>query len=227
MADKIRSRLWCLLLYPEDSTHAAALDLIRQSFNYVAILHDKDTWTEADEAENPVHKAGELKKPHYHIILKFSQARWNTALAADLGIAVNYLEQCRSFDSAAVYLVHDGLDDKYQYESESLEGSLVPAVLKLLAPADENGRVLELMKLIQSMGHIEYEDLVVKACENGMYADVRRMGYLLSRIIDRHNENYEREFFRPESEDTRGFRQFEDNGGNGLNIPTFEQVGYL
>ena len=193
MADKIRSRLWCLLLYPEDSTHMDALSAIRQEFNYVAILHDKDVFTEEDEEKNPEHKAGELKKPHYHIIVKFAQARWNTALAADLGITPNYLEQCRNFDSAAAYLVHDGLDDKYQYDSTSLEGTLVPAVMKLLAAKDENSRVLELMKLIQSMGYIDYSELVVKACENGMYSDLRRMGYILSRIVDTHNENYNRE----------------------------------
>lgn len=223
MAEKIRSRLWCVLLYPEDETHAAALELIRQSFNYVGILHDKDTWTDSDELENPEHKAGTLKKPHYHIILKFTQARWNTAIVDDLGIAVNYLEQCRSFDSAAVYLVHDGLADKYQYDSESLEGPLVPAVMKLLAPADENGRVLELMKLIQSMGYIEYESLVIKACENGMYADVRRMGYILSRIIDSHNERWGSEFEeQPKSEDTRGFTDFEYNAGYGIEkLPGF------
>ena len=222
MAEKTRSRLWCVLLYPEDESHANALGLIRQSFNYVGILHDKDSWTEDDEKENPEHKAGTLKKPHYHLILKFTQARWNTALAADLGIMPNYLEQCRSFDSAAVYLVHDGLEDKYQYEAEALEGPLVPAVMKLLAPADENGRVLELMKLIQSMEYIEYEDLVVKVCENGMYGDLRRMGYLVSRIIDAHNEKWMAEFDRPPSEDTRGFSNFENNGGNGIDrIPQF------
>lgn len=223
MAEKIRSRLWCVLLYPEDETHIKALDLIRQSFNYVGILHDKDAWTEEDEKANPEHKAGTLKKAHYHLILKFSQARWNTAIADDLGIAPNYLEQCRSFDSAAIYLVHEGLEDKYQYESEALEGPLVPAVMKLLAPADENGRVLELMKLIQSMEYIEYENLVIKACENGMYGDLRRMGYLVSRIVDSHNEKWSSEFAdHPPSEDTRGFADFENNGGNGINrIPQF------
>lgn len=223
MAEKIRSRLWCVLLYPEDETHAAALELIRQSFNYVGILHDKDTWTEEDEQQNPDHKAGELKKPHYHIILKFTQARWNTAIAEDLGIAPNYLEQCRSFDSAAVYLVHDGLSDKYQYDSEALEGPLVPAVMKLLAPADENGRVLELMKLIDSMGYITYRQLIVVACENGMYADCRRMGFLLSQVIHEHNEEWAHGFDeRPQSEDTRGFNDFENNGGNGTSrIPQF------
>lgn len=223
MAEKIRSRLWCVLLYPEDETHVAALELIRQCFNYVGILHDKDAWTEEDEQQNPDHKAGELKKPHYHIILKFTQARWNTALADDLGIACNYLERCRSFDSAAVYLVHDGLSDKYQYDSEALEGPLVSAVMKLLAPADENGRVLELLKLIDSMGYITRRHLVQVACENDFYADLRRMGYLLSHIIEEHNEEWMRAFDdRPQSEDTWGFNNFENNGGNGTSrIPQF------
>lgn len=223
MADKTRSRLWCVLLYPEDESHVDALELIRQSFNYVGILHDKDTWTEEDEQENPEHKAGTFKKPHYHIILKFAQARWNTALADDLGIAPNYLEQCRSFDSAAVYLVHEGLSDKYQYDSESLEGPLVPAVMKLLAPADEDGRVLELMKLIDSMGFITRRHLVQLACENGFYSDVRRMGSLLGYIIDEHNEEWSHAFDeRPKSEDTRGFADFENNGGHGIDrLPGF------
>lgn len=194
MPDKIRSRLWCVLLYPDDPTHVQALESIREQFNYVGILHDKDTWTEDEVKDKPDHKPGDLKKAHYHLILKFTQARWNTALATELGIGINYFEQCRNWEYAAPYLVHDGLNDKFQYDTSELEGPLVPAVMKLLADKDENSRVIELMKLIQSMGYIEYETLVIKACENGMYSDLRRMGYILSRIVDAHNETYAREF---------------------------------
>lgn len=193
MGDKIRSRLWCVLLYPDDPTHMTALDLIREQFNYVGILHDKDTWSADELSDESVHKPGDLKKPHYHLILKFTQARWNTALASELGIKINYFEQCRNFEYAAPYLVHDGLNDKFQYDTSALEGPLVPAVMKLLADTDENSRVIELMKLIQSMGFIEYETLVIKACENGMYGDLRRMGYILSRIVDSHNATYIKE----------------------------------
>lgn len=190
MAEKNRSRLWCVLLYPEDETHMQALELIRSTYNYVGILHDKDTWTEEDEKQNPEHKAGGLKKPHYHLILKFTQARWNTALAADLGIAVNYLEQCRNFDNAAVYLVHYGLDDKYQYDISELEGALAPDVEKLLKPRSEKDRVSLLLSLIDGMGWITYRDVVCIALENDLYSDVRRMGYILGRIIDEHNSAF-------------------------------------
>lgn len=213
---KIRSRLWNVLLYPDNESHVNALSIISKEFQHVGILHDKDTWDEADEAENPEHKAGTFKKSHYHIVLKFTQARWNTAIAADLGITTNFLEQCRNFDASAVYLVHDGLPDKFQYDTSELFGSLVPAVMKLLADTDENSRVLELMKLIREMGHISYEQLVIIACQQGMYGDLRRMGYILSRIVDEHNAAFEREFQshedvrRTRSADLQKFADFEE-----------------
>lgn len=189
MADKVRSRLWCVLLYPEDPSHLQALDIIRSSYNYVGILHDKDTWTDEDELQNPEHKSGDLKKPHYHLILKFSQARWNTALVSDLGIAVNYLEQCRNFENAGVYLVHWGLDDKFQYDISELEGPLSSDVERLLKPRSEKDRVSLLLSLIDGMAWVTYRDVLNIALENDLYADVRRMGYILGRIIDEHNQH--------------------------------------
>ena len=37
----------------------------------ISPLHDKDVWTEADELENPEHKAGTPKKAHWHVVLSF------------------------------------------------------------------------------------------------------------------------------------------------------------
>lgn len=183
----------------------AALEAIRKEYTYVGILHDKDTWTEEDEQKNPDHKAGELKKPHYHLILKFTQARWNSALATELGIGENYLERCRNFENAAVYLVHDGLDEKYQYEVECLEGSLVPAVKKLLAGKDENSRILELLDLIRGMGFIEWDDLWRVISKNHMYGDARRMGNHLTNLVHEHNYKWCQEF-----EDPPRNKQFDD-----------------
>ena len=187
MADKVRSRLWCVLLYPDDDTHMKALDIIRSSFSYVGILHNKDIWTEEDEANNPVHKFGELKKPHYHLILKFAQPRWNTAISSELGISVNYFEPCRSFKNSGVYLVHYGIDEKHQYDISELEGSLAPDVVKALDPRSENERIILLLSLIDDMGFITYRKLLDVALQHDLYSDVRRMGFILSRVIDEHN----------------------------------------
>lgn len=184
---KIRSRIWNMMLYPENPSHMQAIEYIRKEFKYVAILHGNDTFTEEDEKQNPEHKAGQLKKAHMHFVIRFAQARWNTALASTLGIETRWMEPCRDFNNSAVYLLHEGKPDKYQYDASELEGPLVPAVMKLLVKDSEDERVLELVNMIRSMGHIEYEDLIIKACENGLYSDLRRMGYLISKVVESHN----------------------------------------
>lgn len=179
---KLRSRLWNVLLYLDDPSHVFAMELIRANFNYVAILHDKDS------DEN-----GELKKPHLHVILKFTQARWNTALADELGIKLNYMEKTGSWDSSARYLLHDGCDDKFQYDASELEGPLVPAVMKLLANDDENIRLMKILDLMNGEGFLTLTQFTRMCCEAGLYADWRRMGYLGVRILDEHNLIYRRD----------------------------------
>lgn len=36
-------------------------------------LHDKDTWLQSDEAANPDHKAGTVKPPHIHLVIKMKR----------------------------------------------------------------------------------------------------------------------------------------------------------
>lgn len=184
---KERSRIWNMILYPEDPLHMKAIEYIRKEFQYVGILHGMDQWTEEDEKQNPEHKAGTFKKPHMHFVIRFTQARWNTSLSDVLGVPINYMERCRSFDNSAVYLLHEGCDDKYQYDISELEGPLVPSVIKLLENANEDERVIKLVKLISTSGYIHWEDLVIMACNNGLYADLRRMGYILGKIVEEHN----------------------------------------
>lgn len=185
---KVRSRLWFCLLYEDNADHMLALETIISQFNHVGIKHDKDCWTPDDEVENPEHKAGELKKAHYHLILKFTSARWNTALAADLGIDIRFLEPCRNFDASAAYLVHDGLDDKYQYSHDELFGPLSPAVVKILNQEDEGVRVKKLLALIDGSGELDLRKLINLACDNGLYGDLRRMGFWAQKLIDTHNQ---------------------------------------
>lgn len=184
---KERSRIWNMILYPEDPQHMKAIEYIRKEFQYVGILHGMDQWTEEDEKQNPEHKVGTFKKPHMHFVIRFTQARWNTSLSDVLGVPINYMERCRSFDNSAVYLLHEGCDDKYQYDISELEGPLVPSVIKLLENANEDERVIKLVKLISNSGYIHWEDLVIMACNNGLYADLRRMGYILGKIVEEHN----------------------------------------
>ena len=82
MADtqKFRDRKFCAVLYPEDETHVAAIEKLKSGgYNFAAILHDKDVYEDGE------HK-GETKKPHWHVVVRFKNAVWNTANAKRVGI---------------------------------------------------------------------------------------------------------------------------------------------
>lgn len=204
MADsqKFRDRKFVMVLYPEDPTHAAAIEKLKSGgYNFAAILHDKDTL-----------ESGELKKPHWHVVVRFKNAVWNTAIAKELGITPNYLEACKDVDASLLYLVHFGNEDKYQYEFEEVFGPLKVRLSTLLAEPDEGARVLTIVDIVdRSPGPIGYSELIKKAVAAGVYADLRRMGSIGVALVREHNDDCYKELVdRGESNDTRRFRDFEE-----------------
>lgn len=181
-----RSRNWNILLYSEDPTHWAALAQIMDgTYSFCGILHDKDVW---EDGESPDHNAGDLKKPHYHILVSFPNARFRSAVAGELGIKENYVQECTDRKSAILYMIHDGFPSKYQYDKSEVFGPLKNMLDKLLREDNENARVLALIKLIDDYkGELTLRKLILLACENEMYGDLRRMGSWVKDLIDAHN----------------------------------------
>lgn len=182
---KFRDRKFVAVLYPEDASHVECIEKLKTGgYNFAAILHDKDVYEDGD------HK-GEMKKPHWHIVLRFKNAVWNTAVAKELGITSNYLEACKNVDASLLYLVHYGNDDKAQYNYEDVFGPLRLKLSTLLSDTDEGTRVLNLVQIIEdSPGPIGYTELIKKAVSAGLYADLRRMGTFAVGLIREHNEEY-------------------------------------
>lgn len=204
MADsqKFRDRKFVMVLYPEDPAHVAAIEKLKSGgYNFAAILHDKDTL-----------ESGELKKPHWHVVVRFKNACWNTAIAKELGITPNYLEACKDVDASLLYLVHFGNEDKFQYEFEEVFGPLKVRLATLLAEPDEGARVLTIVDIVdRSPGPIGYSELIKKAVAAGVYADLRRMGSIGVALVREHNDDCYKELVdRGESNDTRRFRDFEE-----------------
>lgn len=196
---KFRDRKYVAVLYPDDPTHAAAIEKLKTGgYDFAAILHDSDVY-ESDGAE---HKKGDLKKPHWHVVIRFSpNAVWSTAVAQDLGIEHNYLEKCRNLNKALLYLVHKDNPDKYQYELADVFGSqsLVTVLSKLLTEEDEGLRVLSIIKMVEDEpGYISPTEFLKKACKDGYYGEFRRMGQWAKWIIDEHNDVSVREVMEKE-----------------------------
>ena len=66
----IRTRNWMILVYPESAPENWRDIISAEQVQWIeSPLHDKDVFTELDEKGNPEHKAGQTKKPHYHIMI--------------------------------------------------------------------------------------------------------------------------------------------------------------
>lgn len=202
MSKKYRGRVHMILLYPDNETHLDALDKISKSYDYAGIQHDKDAWTEEDEKKNPEHKAGELKKAHFHIVLRTPNATWNTALCKELGIEEKFIEQAKNTDNALQYLIHYNDTEKTQYKLDDVFGTMRTKLAESLNKCEksEGEKVAELIDYISSQKcHISVKSFASYCASNGYWAEFRRSASIFIKIIEEHNtamQNLQKRQFR-------------------------------
>lgn len=202
--EKWRDRKFRLLLYPDDPTHAEAMNRLKfDGYTYAEILHDKDVWAEDDDDVTP-ELIGTLKKPHWHVVVKFPNPVYNQPLANKLGIKPNYIRVCDNLDKALLYLTHETYPSKFQYDLEEVHGDLKTRLAALLADDDEGTRALRILDIIRnSPGTVTFTEVFEKAIKAGLYGDFRRMGNGVSWLIRDHNEALDQQFNIMLDEQTR------------------------
>lgn len=177
--EKYRARVHMLLLYPDCENHMQALEKIKQSYDYAMILHNRDVTEE-----------GELKKEHYHIVLRFNQAVWNTAIIKDLEIEDRFIEQVRKIDNALQYLLHYNDSDKVQYSIDEVSGNLKTKLIESINKIEksEGEKVVELIEYIESQEeYISIKKFASYCAKNGYWSEFRRSASIFIKIIDDHN----------------------------------------
>lgn len=182
--NKYRGRVHMLLLYPEDESHVSALKFIEQNYDYAYILHDKDN----DED-------GVVKKAHWHVVVRFANATWNTAVAKELNIEPNYIQQARNIDNSLLYLLHYNDKDKTQYDFEETKGPLKQRLVQAMNNINKNEgeKVSELFEYIRTYrGHLTVGDFAVYCSVNGYWSEFRRGATIFLKVIDEHNARYQR-----------------------------------
>lgn len=192
--EKYRGRVHMLLLYPENESHVEAMEKISKSYDYAAVLHDRDTWTADDELKNPEHIEGENKKAHWHVVLRFNQAVWNTAICKELGIQENYIEQVKKFENAIQYLIHYNDTDKTQYSVDEVFGNLSTKLKESINKVDksEGEKVSELIEFITSCETpLSVTTFASYCAKNGYWSEFRRSGAIFCKIIDEHNSSFQ------------------------------------
>lgn len=193
--EKYRSRVHMLLLYPDNSKHCEAIEKIKKSYDYALILHDKDYFTAEDEKKNSEHAQGLIKKEHWHIVLRFNQAVWSSAICKELDIEHNFIENVKRFDNAIQYLIHYNDSDKYQYSVDEVQGNLKSKLIESISKIEksEGEKVFELIEHIEKQENkISIKSFASFCAQNGYWAEFRRSATIFIKIIDEHNSKLER-----------------------------------
>ena len=110
-----RSTTWTFLVYP-DSAPADWINLLKNLHVpfIISPLHDKDVKDET---------TGELKKPHYHCIVRFRSKKSFSQIKEAICDKINspIPQPVVDFPMMVRYLVHSDDPDKYQYNIEDIQ----------------------------------------------------------------------------------------------------------
>lgn len=150
-----RARAWTAMMYQEsapDGWKDKLANLLVEAL--ISPLHDQDVWTDEDEAENPVHKAGSPKKAHWHIVVSyknpvtFAKAR---EVFDEIGAVVppEPKAKVKDFQQMARYLCHLDQPKKHRYDPADVQvfGALDYQRL-IMAGRDEDNLLDEMMEYI-------------------------------------------------------------------------------
>lgn len=189
---KIRSRVYVCILYPEDTSQEHAIQILTNgTYQAVGILHDQDIQLDDSTGEVKLdQETGQpaLKKPHFHFVLRFKNAKYLMALARELSIEPNYLRPSSDFRAACRYLIHLDNPEKFQYSPDALIGSLAAQALEALDDTTEDQKALQILDLIEDSDYLSTAQLIRLCAKQGRWSTLRRGGSWFINALHEHND---------------------------------------
>lgn len=177
--EKFKARNMVLLLYPDNENHAKAIEYIKNNYDYVYIMHDKDT-----------DKNGDLKKIHIHCIINFNNPKWNSAIAKELNIEERFIEQIKEEQKIYMYLIHQNQNGKYKYEIKDCIGTK-KCLIKLnnYYNDEELGEDEALQKILKCLEEKETKNIkyaIEILIENGLTKYIKKYQLIILKIIEQN-----------------------------------------
>ena len=157
------ARWWNVIVYPESAPSDWIQRLVAAGYKIaISPLHDKDWWErDSKECLNPetgeilprgaLHKKGDHKKAHWHVILVCDVRMSFKEVNAEVQNICHcpYIQRCKSLSGSYRYFWHDNKPDKYQnYDRSEIQ--------------KYNGFQIELTKTDMNKLTQEIIDLIVK-----------------------------------------------------------------
>lgn len=148
-----RSRAWTSIVYP-DSAPA----------NWRDILDEQHIeWVESPLHEFDVNPTGEVKKPHWHILLLF-QGKKSYDQIVELLAPLNgsIPERCHNSKALVRYMAHLDNPEKYQYSPADIKGHGGVDVSELLRPSSSErySIIRDMCEYVRQNGVTEFQDLM-------------------------------------------------------------------
>lgn len=178
---KFKTRKFQVLAYPESAPQLIQT-LKELQWDFIGILHDKDK-----------NKDGSIKKAHWHFYILFVNNCYNTSIAKQLGLPLNFVRKMEPSNETKflAYLTHYQSKDKHKYDDSELiysSDKMLELVINARNKLDteimtESQKVAYLLKLIDELGIDSMTRLIEVACYNELYDVVRRAGSIFSAII--------------------------------------------
>lgn len=147
-----RTRNWLIVLYP-DSAPENWRDLLDE-------LHIE--WVESPLHEFDVNPTGELKKPHWHVLLMFGGVKsYDQVCEFIKPFNCPIPQRCHNSKAAVRYMAHLDNPDKFQYDVTDIKAHGGVDLSELLRPSSSERYTLiaEMAEYIKHENIVEFQDL--------------------------------------------------------------------
>lgn len=180
--DKKRYYNFTLVIYEDDKEFKNQMEEIQRTKESIWIKHDQD-----------VNEDGDLKKPHYHVVLKLKTACTISALSKKLGVGEHMIEPVKkSLNACLKYLIHFGDDTKYNYNKEDVQSSSDTLKRKFLDLVDKDTPEIDKVDTIERFildcpDFIDWIILGRYVRKINMWDAFRRNAWYFTKVVDSHN----------------------------------------
>ena len=216
---KEQDRKFSCILYPDSTTYniEICLNNVRCRWTqYYYILHDCDRYTNSDVInwidENSVigepepvcpFSVGDLKKPHYHVVVYCDSPRLLGNATKSLGLICsqgeddqsNFVERVVNFKQSVRYLTHIDHPDKFQYKRSEIHFDKSYPPDKYFSGADFVGDCKLISNFLSKWniyenGLLSYNFLMSWILDNGVLTSYIRNQVLFNKIVDDLQKRY-------------------------------------
>lgn len=200
-----------VVIYEDDENFNAQRISLDSEGETVYCRHDKDVFEEdvLNDDGTIKNNVGDLKKPHYHYVLKLKNACTISSLSKRIGVPENLIEPVKkSVNGCLKYLIHYGYDSKYQYSVDDVNANSEKLLRKFkdLVSKDipEVDKIISLQNFVEnSLDFVNLGILMNYAQKENIWDAFRRNYMIIRDLVKEHNSkicaeryNYDNSYLR-------------------------------